>query len=64
MVGLAFLLLQFEYEISFILFSTSLDTHAVGTFVIYLSLFFSLYSAGEYFSGFVRHLIDEPTEAA
>ncbi len=62
MVALCFLLLHYEYEISFIFLSAVLDTHAIGTAIVYLSLFFSMYSGGEYFASFVRHLVDEPTE--
>lgn len=63
MVALCFLLLHYEYEISFIFFTGVLDTHAVGVAIVYISLFFSLYSGGEYFLSFVRHLVDEPAEA-
>ena len=61
MVGLLFLLLHYAYEVSFGLFSVRIDMHAVGIVLLYISLFFSVYSAGEYFVGFVRHLVDEPT---
>lgn len=61
MVALCFLLMHYEYEVSFIFFSTTLDTHAIGVAIVYISLFFSLYSAAEYFASFVSHLVDEPS---
>jgi CDP-diacylglycerol---glycerol-3-phosphate 3-phosphatidyltransferase len=51
-VGLVFLLLHFRYHI--LLFGFELDCHRVGTWLLYLSLAMSLWSAGEYVRFFVR----------
>jgi CDP-diacylglycerol---glycerol-3-phosphate 3-phosphatidyltransferase len=51
-VGLVFLLIHFKYPLVF--FGTVIDFHKVGTYLLYLSLVMSLWSAGEYIRFFVR----------
>ncbi|MGB8931741.1 MAG: CDP-diacylglycerol--glycerol-3-phosphate 3-phosphatidyltransferase [Anaeromyxobacteraceae bacterium] len=52
--AIAFLLLHYTYPIDFIWFTFDLDANRVGTWLLYVSLFFSVWSAWNYFSGFVR----------
>lgn len=51
-VGIVFLLIHFRYPILFT--DWTLDFHKVGTYLLYMSLFMSIWSAGEYFKFFVR----------
>ncbi len=50
-VGIVFLLIHFPYRILF--FDIDLDCHVVGTYLIYLSIGLSVWSAGEYIRFFV-----------
>ena len=50
-VGIACLLIYFPYPI--VLVGITLDFHLVGTYLIYLSIFLSVWSAGEYIRFFV-----------
>jgi CDP-diacylglycerol--glycerol-3-phosphate 3-phosphatidyltransferase len=52
--AIAFLLLHYTYPIDFIWFQFDLDANRVGTWLLYVSLFFSVWSAWSYFSGFLR----------
>ncbi len=52
--AITFLLLHYTYPIDAIVFSFDLDANRVGTWLLYVSLFFSLWSAWNYFSRFVR----------
>ena len=51
-VGLIFLLIHFRYRILF--FGTALDFHTIGTYLLYVSLFMSVWSFGEYLRFFVN----------
>jgi CDP-diacylglycerol--glycerol-3-phosphate 3-phosphatidyltransferase len=51
-VGIVFLLIHFPYRI--VLLDFPLDFHLVGIYLIYLSIFLSVWSAGEYIRFFVR----------
>ena len=37
--------------------------HQIGSVLLYISVFFSILSAGDYFVGFVKVLRDKPAEA-
>jgi CDP-diacylglycerol--glycerol-3-phosphate 3-phosphatidyltransferase len=50
-VGIVFLLIHFRYRI--LLLDFELDFHKVGTYLIYVSLVLSVWSAGEYIRFFV-----------
>jgi len=50
-IGITFLLIHFKYKI--LLLGFTLDFHRVGTYLIYLSIFLSVWSAGEYIRFFV-----------
>jgi CDP-diacylglycerol--glycerol-3-phosphate 3-phosphatidyltransferase len=51
-VGIIFLLVHFRYEV--LIFRYVLDFHRIGTYLLYLSLVMSLWSAGEYVRFFVE----------
>jgi CDP-diacylglycerol--glycerol-3-phosphate 3-phosphatidyltransferase len=51
LVGLVFLLIHFPYRV--LLLDFELDFHLVGTYLIYLSIGLSVWSAGEYIRFFV-----------
>ena len=50
-VGITFLLIHFKYRV--LLLDFELDFHRVGTYLIYMSLVLSVWSAGEYIRFFV-----------
>jgi CDP-diacylglycerol--glycerol-3-phosphate 3-phosphatidyltransferase len=58
--AIAFLLLHYTYPIDFIWVQFDLDANRVGTWLLYVSLFFSVWSAWNYFSGFLRAVYAAP----
>jgi CDP-diacylglycerol--glycerol-3-phosphate 3-phosphatidyltransferase len=54
LVAITFLLLHYTYPIDALFFSFDLDANRVGRWILYLSLVFSVISAGFYFRDFVR----------
>ncbi len=62
-VAIAFLLLHYRYPIDAGVLSFDLDANRVGTWLLYLSLFFSVWSAWKYFAGFVEAVYRSPGAA-
>ena len=58
LIGIVALLIHYRYTIDLLLVRVSIFFHDVGLWMLYLSVFFSLYSAGSYFRGFVRALAE------
>jgi len=54
LAGIVFLILHYPYPINFFVGTTEVDANRVGTGLLYISVFFSLWSAWKYFSGFVH----------
>jgi CDP-diacylglycerol--glycerol-3-phosphate 3-phosphatidyltransferase len=54
LIAITFLLLHYTYPIDAWLFTFDLDANRVGTWILYLSLFFSVLSAVLYFRAFVQ----------
>ena len=52
--AISMLILHYEYPVDAIFFTYTLDANRAGTWLLYVSLFFSVWSARNYFSGFVR----------
>jgi len=52
--AISFLLLHYTYPIDAFFFTFDLDANRVGTWLLYVSLFFSVWSAWNYFSAFIR----------
>jgi CDP-diacylglycerol--glycerol-3-phosphate 3-phosphatidyltransferase len=53
LIGLIFLILHYRYPVDFLVGTVDLDTNQIGTLLVYLSVFFSLWSAYNYFRDFV-----------
>jgi len=53
LVAIVFLLLHYAYPIDFIVGTAVVDANRVGTVLLYISVFFSVWSAWNYFAGFV-----------
>ncbi len=62
--GITFLLLHYTYPIDAIFFSFDLDANRVGTWLLYASLVFSVWSAWTYFANFVRAVYGPRPERA
>ena len=58
--GITFLLLHYTYPIQAGLFTFDMDSNRVGTYLVYVSLFFSVTSAWKYFSDFVAAVYRPP----
>jgi CDP-diacylglycerol--glycerol-3-phosphate 3-phosphatidyltransferase len=58
--SITFLLLHYTYPIDAILFTFELDANRVGTWLLYVSLVFSVWSAVSYFAGFIRAVYKAP----
>jgi CDP-diacylglycerol--glycerol-3-phosphate 3-phosphatidyltransferase len=54
--AITFLLLHYEYPIDAIFFTFNLDANRVGTWLLYLSMVFSVWSAWNYFASFIREV--------
>jgi CDP-diacylglycerol--glycerol-3-phosphate 3-phosphatidyltransferase len=52
--AICFLLLHYTYPIDFVWITFDLDANRVGTWLLYTSLLFSVWSAWLYFAGFLR----------
>ena len=62
--GISFLLLHYTYPVDFLLFSFELDGNRVGTWLLYASIVFSVWSAWKYFTGFIRAVYRGPGSPA
>ncbi len=65
LAGISFLLLHYRYPIDLLVGATELDANAAGTWLLYLSLVFAVWSAAKYFAEFIRAVYrkDEKAEA-
>jgi CDP-diacylglycerol---glycerol-3-phosphate 3-phosphatidyltransferase len=64
LVAIVFLLLHYAYPIDFIAFTVMVDSNRVGTVLLYLSVFFSVWSAWKYFAGFIDAVYRKDEAAA
>ncbi len=62
--AITFLTIHYTYPIDVIFFSFDLDANRVGTYLLYVSLVFSVWSAWTYFAGFVRAVYGPRTRQA
>jgi CDP-diacylglycerol--glycerol-3-phosphate 3-phosphatidyltransferase len=53
LAAIVFLLLHYRYPVDFLVVTRDVDANRVGTWLLYLSVVFSLWSAWVYLSGFV-----------
>jgi CDP-diacylglycerol---glycerol-3-phosphate 3-phosphatidyltransferase len=63
LVAIVFLLLHYAYPIDFIVGTAVVDANRVGTVLLYISVFFSVWSAWNYFAGFVDAVYAKDAEA-
>jgi CDP-diacylglycerol---glycerol-3-phosphate 3-phosphatidyltransferase len=54
LAGIVFLILHYAYPIDFLLTTAMVDANRVGTVLLYISVFFSVWSAWNYFAGFLE----------
>jgi CDP-diacylglycerol--glycerol-3-phosphate 3-phosphatidyltransferase len=59
-VGITFLLLHYSYPVSFGLFSFEFDANKAGMALLFISLALSVWSAVDYFIGFIRAAYASP----
>ena len=59
--AITFLLLHYSYPVDFGLVTVEFDANKVGTILLFVSLFFSVWSMVDYFRGFVRAVYQPPS---
>jgi CDP-diacylglycerol---glycerol-3-phosphate 3-phosphatidyltransferase len=64
LAGIVFLLLHYTYPIEFFVATLSVDANRVGTVLLYISVFFSVWSGWNYFSGFLHAVYAKDAAAA
>src|SRR5512133_726739 len=62
--AITFLIIHYTYPVDAILFSFDLDGNRVGTWLLYVSVFFAVWSAWNYFRDFVRAIYGPAAPAA
>ncbi|HYQ82264.1 MAG TPA: CDP-diacylglycerol--glycerol-3-phosphate 3-phosphatidyltransferase [Anaeromyxobacteraceae bacterium] len=62
--AIAFLLLHYRYVVDFWVSAVPVDANVVGTLLLYLSLAFSLWSAGKYIYDFIQAVYRQDGQAA
>ncbi|MFU8803502.1 MAG: CDP-diacylglycerol--glycerol-3-phosphate 3-phosphatidyltransferase [Bradymonadaceae bacterium] len=63
MTGLVGLIVYYTYEVNYFFFTVPINFHRVGFWLLAISVFFSLWSAWEYFRGFL-HAMETQRDAA
>ncbi len=63
-IGIVFLLLHYPYPIDFLFGTAVVDANRLGTALLYISVFFSVWSAWKYFAGFVDAVYRKDAQAA
>ena len=64
LIGIVFLLLHYPYPIDFLFGTVVVDANRLGTALLYISVFFSVWSAWKYFAGFVDAVYRKDAQAA
>jgi CDP-diacylglycerol---glycerol-3-phosphate 3-phosphatidyltransferase len=59
--AITFLLLHYAYPVDFGLIAVEFDANKVGTVLLFVSLFFSIWSMVDYFRGFVKAVYQPPS---
>jgi len=54
LAAISFLLVHYRYQVDFLLFQVEVDANGVGTWLLYLSMALSVWSAGVYIRDFLR----------
>lgn len=63
MVGTWALMVHYDYPLLDLFFDENVSFHRLGTVLLYISVFFSILSAGDYFVGFVKGLNQKQSDA-
>jgi CDP-diacylglycerol---glycerol-3-phosphate 3-phosphatidyltransferase len=63
LAAICFLLLHYAYPIDFIVWTAPIDANRVGTVLLYISVFFSVWSAWNYFTGLVDAVYRKDAQA-
>lgn len=64
LIGIVFLLLHYPYPIDFLFGTVVVDANRLGTALLYISVFFSVWSAWKYFAGFIDAVYRKDAQAA
>ena len=64
LVGIVFLLLHYRYPMDMLVVTFDLDANLVGTLLLYVSLIFSVWSAINYFTLFIKTVYKKDASAA
>src|SRR5512140_913102 len=62
--SISFLIMHYRYPIDAFAFTFDLDANRAGTWLLYVSLFFSVWSAWNYFAGFIRAVYQPEQEGS
>lgn len=63
LAGISFLLLHYSYPVNFLVETVEVDANVVGTWLIYLSLVLSVWSAWRYLADFVHAVYRQDAQA-
>ncbi len=63
LVAIVFLILHYAYPIDFLVGTGVVDANRVGTVLLYISVFFSMWSAWKYFAGFIDAVYRKDADA-
>ena len=64
LIGIVFLLLHYPYPIDFLFGTVVVDANRLGTALLYISVFFSVWSAWKYLVGFIDAVYRKDAQAA
>jgi CDP-diacylglycerol--glycerol-3-phosphate 3-phosphatidyltransferase len=64
LIGIVFLILHYPYPIDFVFGTAMVDANRVGTVLLYISAVFSVWSAWNYFAGFLHAVYRKDADAA
>jgi CDP-diacylglycerol--glycerol-3-phosphate 3-phosphatidyltransferase len=64
LAGIVFLILHYPYPIDFLFTTAVVDANRVGTVLLYISVFFAIWSAWKYFAGFLEAVYAKDAEEA
>jgi CDP-diacylglycerol--glycerol-3-phosphate 3-phosphatidyltransferase len=63
LAGIVFLILHYSYPIDFLFVQVTIDANGVGTGLLYISVFFSIWSAWNYFAAFLHVVYEKDAQA-
>jgi CDP-diacylglycerol--glycerol-3-phosphate 3-phosphatidyltransferase len=63
LVAIVFLLLHYAYPIDFVVWTAVVDANRIGTVLLYISVFFAVWSAWKYFGAFIDAVYRKDAQA-